>query len=94
MATINLDTNLISDKAENIINLSKEYDMIVDKLFNELINLEESSWTGDAAKQYTGNALLDKAQYKVFGNDVNIYGQTLKKTAELYDDFIRKWDLK
>lgn len=94
MAIIDMDTNLILDKAENIINLSKEYDMIIDKLFNELLTLEDNSWTGAAAKQYSQNVLFDKAKYKVFGNDINIYGQTLKSTAELYDAYVRKWDLK
>ena len=37
MATIKLNTDIIIDKAENIINISKEYNMIIDKLFNELI---------------------------------------------------------
>lgn len=94
MAIVDIDTNMVLDKAENIINLSKEYDMIIDKLFNELITLEESSWIGGAAKQYSENALFDKAQYKVFANDIKIYGETLKNTAELYDAFVRKWDLK
>lgn len=94
MAMLELNTEMITDKAENIINLSKEYEMIIDKLFSEFTNLQDSSWNGEVAKLYTQNALFDRAQYKTFANDINIYGQTLKKTAELYDEFVRKWDLK
>lgn len=93
MATIKLNTDIIIGKAENIINISKEYNMIIDKLFNELISIDENSWVGPAAKQYAENALFDKAQYKSLGNNIEIYGKTLKQTAELYNNFVRKWDL-
>lgn len=90
---IRLNTNIISDKGENIINLSKEYNMVIDKLFDILTTLDQSSWNGPTAKKYSEMALFDRTQYKVLGNSIEIYGKKLKQTAELYDSFVKKWDL-
>ncbi len=93
MSNVNINTDQLLDKATNILELAQEYNMIIDKLFKELTSLDEEAWSGTAAKIYTQNALIDKTNYKVFGNNIKIYGKTLKQTAELYDNFIRKWDL-
>ena len=94
MELLSVNTEELINKGENIMNLYEEYDIIIDKLFTELQTLNEVAWKGDASKAYTDRVLFDKAQYKVFANNINIYGKVLKQTGDFYNNFIKKWNFK
>lgn len=87
-----INTNSIEDVANDIIALKSEYVAQINKLFNRLNQVPNSTgeWIGEQAEKYTRLVMLEKEDYLKLAFDLNNYARLLKKYAIECEDVINK----
>ena len=86
-----IDTDAIIKKGQKIEQLSTDYSILINKLFNRLQNVpyESKEWIGDVSKYYTKIISMDKENFLNFGKNIRQYGTYLKKIGTMSEQTIR-----
>ncbi len=86
-----IDTDAIIKKGQKIEQLSTDYSILINKLFNRLQNVpyESKEWIGDVSKYYTKIISMDKENFLNFGKNISQYGTYLKKIGTMSEQTIR-----
>ena len=94
MAEIKADCPEIIACGDAILDLCKQYDNQIKKLFDSFTKINQGAWSGYAANTYAMLLAADRNKYEDFGDYLKYYGNTVKKIGENIDKTIVKWENK
>ena len=92
MANIEIDTNRLNSDGRRILELTRQYDVIVNNMFDELRNNVKQNWNGQAANNYINNLKYELDFFKKFSSQLSKYGDELVKVSNQLDRKIKKWE--
>lgn len=92
MSVTYVDTSKIEEIGNEIINLSTEYQVEVNRLFKRLSEVPSVTreWVGQQANKYFDIISLDKSDYIEFGNQIKKLGSEAINIANSFDNQIKK----
>ena len=84
MANINIDTDKFKLYADEIKKNAKEFDFLIDSLFNRIINVptKTGEWMGEASKKFADYSAIEKKMYSDFATRLYSFGETMFNYAE------------
>lgn len=94
MAEIKANCPEIIACGEAILDLCKQYDDQIKKLFDSFTKINQGAWSGYAANTYAMRLAAERRTYEDFGDYLRYYGKTVKKIGESIDKTINKWESK
>lgn len=91
MANILINTNNLKQNAQELYNLSKKYDGLVNSFF-ETMNLKiTNAWTGEFSNNYRNSLSKDKEIFLSYGVYLKKYANELNKISDSFQsDIIRQ----
>jgi uncharacterized protein YukE len=92
MAEIKASGDDIIACANNILELSKQYQSEIDSLFETLSKLNKTAWSGNSANAYVLRLRAEKSIYTTFGQYLNYYGNVVKNVGNNVNTIISKWE--
>lgn len=92
MATINVNTAKMIDCGNDIIKKTTECNNLLTEIFNELANLNKTSWSGSTADKYVEQVRIQRVQYKNLTNSLINYGNIIKNAGYKLENNMRKWN--
>lgn len=87
MNEIEIDTAIMREKGQDIIELVGELRMVINEMFERIKKIPTSSleWISDSALKFVALAEYDKKQYLEYANVMYKYGEYLKNCADSID---------
>ena len=84
MANITINTEKFKFYADEIKKNAKEFDFLIDSLFNRIINVptKTGEWMGEASNKFANYATLEKKMYNDFAATLYSFGETMFNYAE------------
>ncbi len=94
MENINVDTIKIKESAKDILNLSKEFNELIDVFFSRIANMNTNTgeWIGNASNEFIRISNIQKTDYKNFVKALNDYGNFLSMCASQYENCIKNME--
>lgn len=92
MANIKVDTTRLESSGRRIIELSKQYDTLVDDFFERINKAVKNNWAGNASDTYRGNLKFEKEFFDTFSSCIRQYGNELITHANSIERNIKKWE--
>lgn len=90
MIKADINTTSIKEAGLNILSLKKEYDEIIEAMFNKINAYETVNiWIGSSSRRYIALTNTEKSYYDTLGKVIDQYGKALVNSAENYDDYLR-----
>jgi len=90
MDIINIDTNKIKECGKDMMNLSNELKEQIDGLFDSILNIKKTCWTGKSADEFINLTKQEKLQYVQLNTELYNQGQTLVDAANKFEEKIEK----
>lgn len=90
MASIKANTTKMIDCGTDIVKKANECSVILDEVFDKLVNINSFAWSGDTAKKYAANTIAKKTEYKRLVQSLANYGNVMKNLGIKLEDIIRK----
>lgn len=89
MKTANIDTVRIRECGQEIVELSKGMNTLVNELFDRICKMSDRGiWIGESANQFISEAQIDKIQYLNMKDSIYNYGKYLIDYADSMDKTI------
>ena len=92
MANIKIDTTRLASDGKRIVELSKQYNSLIDDMFDKINNVTKNNWAGEASNQYINNLRFERDYFKKFSDCMNQYGNELITHSDSIQNKIRKWE--
>lgn len=92
MANINVDTVRLSSDGKRIIELSKQYSVLINDIFDRINNVAKNCWAGEASAQYRNNLVYEREFFQKLSTCINQYGNELILHSESIQNKIKKWE--
>lgn len=92
MANIKIDTTRLSSDGKRILELSKQYDILIDDIFDKINNVTKNNWAGEASDQYRSNLRYEREFFKKLSMYMNQYGNELIAHSDSIQNKIKKWE--
>lgn len=92
MSVTYIDTNKIQSIGTDIIKLSTEYQVEINRLFKRLneVPMVTREWVGQQANKYFNIIAFDKNDYLEFGEQIKRLGKEVLKIADSFEVQIKK----
>ena len=82
MARINVDTTRLSECGRDFVNLTTEYNQVINECFDMLLGLtEKGAWDGVAATKFQRYVNGEKISYIALGETLMNYGRSIQNSA-------------
>lgn len=94
MAEIKANGDAIISCGDNFIALCDQYDSAINELFDSLMKINKTAWSGDAANKYVAKVSLDKSIYTNFGDYLRMYGSVIRNIGVNVNTIVSKWENK
>ena len=91
MAKVTVNANKLIECGEEIVNLSEEYNDLINNLFDKLSKIPQTCWTGESANQYVSIVSKDRNIYTGFGKGLITYGNAIKAAGNNLNYVAKKW---
>lgn len=84
MAKIDVDTDKFKIYADEIKKNAREFDLLIDGLFNRIINVptKTGEWMGESSKKFAGYAVIEKSIYNDFATKLYSFGEAMFNYAD------------
>ena len=92
MAVSSIDTERVSDLANEILFLENDYEIQINRLFKMLSEVPyiTKEWVGNQSERYFRTILLDKNDYINFGKEIRKYARKILDDSERMSDAIEE----
>lgn len=91
MANIKVDTKRLKSDGKRIVELSKQYKVLIDDLFEKINNTVRNNWSGVSSINYQNNLRIEKEFFLKFQTHINCYGTELINHANSIENIIKNW---
>ena len=92
MPNIKIDTARLSSDGKRILELSKQYSILIDDIFDRINNVTKNNWVGEASEQYKISLVRERDFFKKFSICMNQYGNELIIFSNSMQNKIKKWE--
>lgn len=92
MANIRIDTVRLAADGKRIVELSKQYNALIDDLFDKINYVTRNNWAGEASDQYRSNLRYEREFFKKLSSYINQYGNELIAHSDTIQSKIKKWE--
>ncbi len=92
MAEIKANGDEIINCGDNIMKLCDDYEAQINALFDYLVKINKTAWSGSSADTYVSKLKADRGIYSSFGDYLKMYGKVIRNTGVNVNNIISKWE--
>jgi uncharacterized protein YukE len=92
MPTIKINTSNLENDGRKILDCAKDYNDLINNMFDNFIKGVAVSWSGQASTTYINAVSKDREFFLKLGTYLQKYGEELVNISEDFEKKIRKWD--
>lgn len=90
MATISVDTKRLETDGNRILELSRQYNNLINDYFDQFDRVIVRSWSGNASNKYRSNLMNERLFFEKLTPYIKAYGDELINHADQLNNSIRK----